>query len=214
MFIFSKKHHCVCKQKQIYFFPFWARITDVLVLYVHWFPQIQHTEELWLYMGTVSAGKDGIRYIPVNDLCSSLSNITCQILPSLHALTGCDSTSAFFQNWEKICLQNLENITWRVVWFGFTDQCWSWSYTECSKIAVSLLCYQKDKFKSCHHDLNMLRVKLATSKDASLSRIPPSDHPLGNTLMTSHLAKPPIRSPLDFSWQKGSKLLARFDMKL
>ena len=165
-------------------------------------------------MGTVSGGNYGRRYIPVHDLCSSLSNITCQILPSLHALTGCDSTSAFFQNWEKICLQNLENITWRVVWFGFTDQCWSWSYTECSKIAVSLLCYQKDKFKSCHHDLNMLRVKLATSKDASLSRIPPSDHPLGNTLMTSHLAKPPIRSPLDFSWQKGSKLLARFDMKL
>ena len=70
------------------------------------------------------------------------------------------------------------------------------------------------KIQSCHHDVNMLRVKLATSKDASLSRIPPSDHPLGNTLMTSHLAKPPIRSPLDFSWQKGSKLLARFDMKL
>jgi hypothetical protein len=42
--------------------------TDDLVLYVHYFPQIQHTEELWLYMGTVSAGKDGIRYIPVNDL--------------------------------------------------------------------------------------------------------------------------------------------------
>jgi hypothetical protein len=47
----------------------------------------------------------------------------------------------------------------------------------CGKIAESLLCDPKGKFKSCHHDLNMLRVKLATSKDASLSRIPPSDHP-------------------------------------
>jgi hypothetical protein len=43
--------------------------------------------------------------------------------------------------------------------------------------AVSLLYDPKGKFKLCHHDLNMLRVKLATSKDASLSRIPPSDHP-------------------------------------
>ena len=73
--------------------------------------QMQHTEELWLYMGTVSGDNDGRRYIPVHDLCSSLSNITCQILPSLHALTGCDTTSAFFRIGKKICLQNLENIT-------------------------------------------------------------------------------------------------------
>ena len=53
--------------------------------------------ELWLYMRTVSGGKDGRKYIPVHDLCSSLSNITCQILPSLHALTGCDTTFAFFR---------------------------------------------------------------------------------------------------------------------
>jgi len=52
-------------------------------------------------MGTVSGGKDGRRYIPVHDLCSSLSNITCQILPSLHALTGCDTTSAFFRIGKK-----------------------------------------------------------------------------------------------------------------
>jgi hypothetical protein len=41
--------------------------------------------------------------------------------------------------------------------------------------AVSLLCDPKGKFKSCHHDLNMLRVKLVTSKDDSLSRIPPRE---------------------------------------
>jgi hypothetical protein len=39
--------------------------------------------------------------------------------------------------------------------------------------AISLLCDPKGKFKSCHHYLNMLRVKLATRKDASLSGIPP-----------------------------------------
>jgi hypothetical protein len=95
MFIFSRMH-CVCKQKQFYLFPFGARITDVLVLCVLYFPQMQHTEELWLYMGIVSGGINGRRYIPVHDLCSSLSHITCQILPSFHALTGCDTTSTFF----------------------------------------------------------------------------------------------------------------------
>ena len=86
MFIFNIIH-CVCKQKQIYFFPFGARITYVLVLCVLYFPQMQHTEELWLYIGTVSGGNDCRRYISVYDLCSLLSNITYQILPSLHALT-------------------------------------------------------------------------------------------------------------------------------
>ena len=47
---------CDCKQKQIYFFPFGAHITDVFVLCVLYFPQMQHTEKLWLYMWTVSGG--------------------------------------------------------------------------------------------------------------------------------------------------------------
>jgi hypothetical protein len=100
--------HCVCKQKQIYFFPFGARITDVLILYVLYFPQMQHTEELWLYMGTVSGGNDGRRYIPVHDLCRSLSYITCQILRSLHAPTGCDTTSAFFRIGKKYAYKVLK----------------------------------------------------------------------------------------------------------
>ena len=41
--------------------------------------------------------------------------------------------------------------------------------------AVPLLYDPKGKFKSCRHDLNMLRVELVTSKDASLSRISPSE---------------------------------------
>lgn len=47
-------------------------------------------------MGSVTSIKDGRRYIPVHDLCSSLSSITCEILPAVHALTGCDTTSAIF----------------------------------------------------------------------------------------------------------------------
>ena len=80
--------------------------------------------------------------------------------------------------------------------------------------AVSLLYDPNGKFKSCHHDLNMLRFKLATSQDVSLSRIPPSEpsfkqHLLRSSLqvtvcMTSHLDKPPVGSLLDFGCQKGN----------
>ena len=46
-------------------------------------------------------GKYGRRYIPAYDLCSSLSNMTCKILPSMFALTDCDTTSAFFRIGKK-----------------------------------------------------------------------------------------------------------------
>ena len=46
--------------------------------------------------GSVTSITDGRRYTPVHDLCGSLSCITCEILPVVHALTGCDNTSAIF----------------------------------------------------------------------------------------------------------------------
>ena len=71
-----------------------------------------------------------------------------------------------------------------------------------AKHAFSLLCDSKGKFKSCHHDLNMLLVKLATNKDVLLSRIPHSEpyfqqHVLRSSLqatvwMVYNLAKPSV----------------------
>ena len=68
-----------------------------------------------------------------------------------------------------------------------------------AKHALSFLYDPKGTFKSCHHDLYMLLVKLATSKDALLSRIPPSEpsfkqHVVRSSIqatawMASHLAK-------------------------
>ena len=134
--------------------------------------KMQHTEELWLYMGTVSGGKDGRRYIPVHDLCSSLSNITSDFtlrigkkyvhkilktspeeLPDLVSLTNADLETTI----------------------------------NAARHAVPLLYDPKGKFKSCHHDLNMLQVKLATSKDTSLSRIPPSEPSFKQHMLRSSL---------------------------
>jgi hypothetical protein len=41
------------------------------------YPCMQNTDQLWFLMGSVTSIKDGRRYIPVHDLCSSLSSITC-----------------------------------------------------------------------------------------------------------------------------------------
>ena len=77
-----------------------------------------------------------------------------------------------------------------------------------------------DQRKNCqtsHHDTNKLRLKFATSRDASVIRLSPSEavlkqHSLRASLQTqiwtaSYVAKPHIPSPLEYRWQKGKDSL-------
>ena len=57
---------------------------DVLVLCVHYFSKLQHTQELWFQTVTVSSTKDRRRYIPVHEICSTLSPVFTNILPAAH----------------------------------------------------------------------------------------------------------------------------------
>jgi hypothetical protein len=72
--------------------------TDVLVLLVlvHYFQNMKNTSELWFQTGLITSTKDYRRYIPIHELCKSLSFVVCEILPAAYALTGCDTTSSFF----------------------------------------------------------------------------------------------------------------------
>jgi hypothetical protein len=45
---------------------------------------------------SVSSTKDRRRYIPVHEICSTLSPVFTNILPAAHAVTGCDTTSLLF----------------------------------------------------------------------------------------------------------------------
>ena len=47
-------------------------------------------QELWFRTGV----KDKQRFVPVHAIHHSLGHLLCKCLPSFHALTGCDSTSA------------------------------------------------------------------------------------------------------------------------
>ena len=48
-------------------------------------------QELWLKTGV----KDRLRYRPVHEIQAFLGESLCRCLPSFHALTGCDSKSAY-----------------------------------------------------------------------------------------------------------------------
>jgi hypothetical protein len=50
--------------------------------------KMKNTSELWFQTGLITSTKDCRRYIPVHELCKSLSSVVCEILPAAHALTG------------------------------------------------------------------------------------------------------------------------------
>ena len=66
--------------------------TDVLVISIAYYHQITGLEELWVAFGT---GKC-YRYIPVHTIARRLGDEKCKALLGFHALTGCDSVSAFY----------------------------------------------------------------------------------------------------------------------
>ena len=52
-------------------------------------------KELWTEYGTTTATKNSHRFIYVHETCEKVSPKFGKILPSVHSLTGCDSTSSF-----------------------------------------------------------------------------------------------------------------------
>ena len=65
----------------------------------------------WDQMGNVISVKDGRRFLPIHELCSSLSEITCRVLPAAHALSGCDTISSFFGIGKKSVYKILKDVT-------------------------------------------------------------------------------------------------------
>ena len=53
-------------------------------------------QELLTHIYFKTGVKDKTRFIPIHDMAASLGKNMCKIIPALHCLTGCDSTSGLF----------------------------------------------------------------------------------------------------------------------
>jgi len=186
--------------------------TDVLLLCLHYYSQMVNTEEIWFQTGAVSNIKDGRRFLPVHELYRYTGVSVCSLLPAVHALTGCDTTSSFFgigkKSVYKLLLSKPEQFL-SLTSLSAGDQ---ESAIDGGRKFVASLYDPKGKFKDSHCDLNKLRVKLATARSVNLVRLPPCEASFTqhiiramlqtNVWMNSHIAKPVIRSPLGFGWEE------------
>lgn len=77
--------------------------TDVAVICVHMYSAMT-CRKLWFRTGV----KNKRRYIPIHDIVLAIGPELCKALPALHALTGCDSTSALSGIGKKTALRKLQ----------------------------------------------------------------------------------------------------------
>ena len=186
--------------------------TDVLVLAIHYFPQMSHTKELWIQRGTVTSTSDRRRYIPVHAICKSITPVMCHILPAAHALSGSDTTSAFFGMGKISVFKLLHGRAEE-----FSDLTTLTGQDEKTAIAAARRCTSalydpKGRAKEAHRNLNELRIRLASQKDASLIKLPPCEVSFlqhtkrvswqTKVWMASDTAMQNLGTPLDHGWKR------------
>jgi hypothetical protein len=158
-------------------------------------------------MGSVTSIKDGRRYIPVHDLCSSLSSITCEILwlvviPLLLSLVLGNNLFLSWLNLHLLSVRTFHSLRIQILNPQYVLQEKLWQSCMTQKQSISLdtpiwISYVSD---------------LLPAKTAPLFTFHQVNGHLNNTSwelpfktwMTSHQAKSPVASPYDYGWQKGS----------
>lgn len=115
------------------------------------------------------------RYIPINDVIEELGKELSFALPSIHALTGCDTVSSFYNigktkafkaarklsDEDLMLLSNLEK--------ELSDEV----IDVCTRF-VTTLYDLPGKYSKFHRNINQFRVMLSTSKIITVENLPPS----------------------------------------
>ena len=165
--------------------------------------------ETWIGFGT---GKD-FRYIPVHVIATKLSEDVCTVLPLFHALTGCDTVSAFHGKGKKSAW-----CAWRK-YPEFTAQLdcvmsnpihLSDKDMKCIEAFIIFMnTHQRDK-----HDINQARKMLFCQKGRAIENIPPTKAALIEHIRRSTyqgaicwgqclVANQQLPCPSDWGWLKG-----------
>ena len=134
----------------------WSPDTDVLVLGVHFFREID-IEKLCFKTGTIR----NTRYIPVHMIVDNLGESLSRLILPFHAFTGCDSTSCFKWKGKKKGLELIqkEEAYSQLEQLGNTAALPESLIAVCTIFACQL--YQPNRQEK---DINRLRYKIFCKK--------------------------------------------------
>ena len=175
--------------------------TDVEVIAIHFQQRISAR------LTFVSGTKDKLRIVDVPALVNKLGSDVCAALPGLHALTGCDSWSAFFGKGKKTALgviQNDQEICKGLALLGVSQTVSASLHSSCEQFTIHL-------YGSTAADINTARFELFCKKNLQSQSLPPTADALQKHvervnhqvyLWKQSLApQPAISSPIGKGWE-------------
>ena len=151
--------------------------TDVLVLLLYYASKEQLGSSVYMHAGHIPQFRDRRRYIPICEIVSKIGKDICQNLPAAHALTGSDTTSAFFQIGKRTAYSKLAELVKAkpniLKTFGLSDKV-AEDFTMAQSYILRLYSSKKTQCTS----LDKLRHTLASTTDKSAAKLPPTDDTL------------------------------------
>lgn len=143
--------------------------TDVLILllYYYWNDQYLNSCEIFMEKGHSTTSTNKKRFIPVHLLAKALGKSICGGLPAFHALTGCDTTNAFFKIGKKSAWQIFYRQNINLQDFGNSNL--EESINIGRKLIVHL--YRKEKCEN----LDQIRLMLTKDTRKSAKELPPTE---------------------------------------
>ena len=151
---------------------FYSTDTDVLVLACHHTANFMKARVFW-ETGTSTKYANTHRFVPVHEIVKHQGENMMRILPHIHALSGCDSTSALFHIGKKTAYKIVASHgSEKFLNLSLLAEDDTTAAINASRTLISLWYDSIQKYESLHDDLNLLRTKIASSKDTPLSRLP------------------------------------------
>ena len=180
--------------------------TDVVVLAVAMFRKIK-PEEMWIALGSGA----NLRYIGVHEIANKLDSSACAAFPMFHALTGCDTVSAFAGRGKTTAWESWKAFPEVTEAFAELQQMQG-DLSELSKSRLErfvVLMYDRTSEAT---EVNEARKQLFTQKSRTLENMPPTKAALeqhikratyqANIWYKALQPDPQLPSPSDWGWVK------------
>jgi len=182
--------------------------TDVDVLAIAFFAQLS-VSQLWIHFGV---GRS-TRCTAVHEVSNCLGPVKCSVLPVFHALTGCDTTSAFYKKGKKTAW-----LTWKA-YPDLTEAMHNLSQVTADVSAQIVSVLERfvillyDRTSECL-SLDQARKHMFTKKAKTLENIPPTSNAFLQHIRQavyqavhcwSHSleVQMPVFDPSEWGWCKG-----------
>ena len=185
----------------------WANDTDVAVIAIHYFHQSK-AQEVFIKIGV----GEKTRFLPIHDVSRTLGSDLCAMVPGLHALSGCDSVSAFFKKGKKLPWKIVKEEPEKYENLSQLGENSSISDAIVSDVEKLVCVMYSSSTVSHSNDINELRYKLFCQKQHGSESLPPSRNALEEHTKranyqaliwkSAHIAKPILPKPENHGWMK------------